>query len=171
MSEAMKKKSKSKLFLIIGCMIALVAVIVVCVVIGFGKEDDEPKQGVVTVPYEDVLEEGFEIETPYVTLSYPSKWKNEVEIKHIDEEIYTVEFYRAQDGKESVHLFDIVFGGESGDFIGSVVNDNKTTEIYVISYPIDDSISGEELETIGNMLEDVNHIILTLEENKNFKGL
>lgn len=171
MNDLKNKNNRNKIILISCCLVALIAIVVICVVIASGKGTDKSEPGVVTVPYEDVLEESFEIETPYVTLSYPSKWKNEVEIKHVDADNYTVEFYRTKEDKEPVHLFDFVFGGESGDFIGTVVNGNKTTDIFVVSYNIDNSISGDELEIISGMLEDVNHIILTLEDNKNFKGL
>ncbi len=166
-----KNNNKKKMLLVIGCMLALIIVVVVCIVIASGRDKDEVAPGVVTVPYEDVIEEDFEIETPYVTLNYPAKWKNEVDIKHIDGDNYSVEFYKVNDGDESIHLFDIVFGGESGDFIGSVVNGNNTTDIYVVSYSIDNTISNEEYVIVSEMLEDVNYIILTLENNENFKGL
>ena len=171
MNNSKNKNNRSKMILISCCLVALIAIVVICVVIVSGKDADKPEPGMVTIPYEDVLEESFDIETPYVTLSYPSKWKNEVEIKHVDADNYTVEFYRAGEDKETVHLFDIVFGGESGDFIGAVVNDDVTTDVFVVSYSIDNSISDDELEIISGMLEDVNHIILTLENNQNFKGL
>lgn len=167
-----KNNKKKKMLLVIGCVLALIIIVVICIVIASGRDKDEVAPGgVVTVPYEDVIEEDFEIETPYTTLRYPSKWKNEVEIKHVDADNYTVEFYRTKDETEPIHLFDIVFGGETGDFIGSVVNGNNTTDINVVSYSIDNTISNEEYATVSEMLEDVNYIILTLENNEHFKGL
>ncbi len=169
MSET-RNNSKTKILLIVIFSVLLIAIVAVCVGIGISKNAVEQPSQSNTAPYEDVLEENFDIETPYVTLNYPIKWKDKVEINHINEDIYTVEFYKTTDN-ELIHLFDIAFGGSEGDFIGTLTTESESVELRVVSYSIDNTLSDAELEEIGDMLEDVNQLILALNENKNFRGL
>ncbi len=162
-----KKVNPKKIMIIIGCVIMLAVIAAICfevVFSGNNNTETNPAQP------QEVIKDGFDIETPYVTLSYPLKWKEEVKIQHIDSGVYTVEFYLPIEGKDDLHLFDIAFGGEDGDSIGLLNSNDSKIDVRVISYEIGADWSDKELDTIGEMLEDVNHIIRNLENNENFEG-
>lgn len=91
----------------------------------------------------------FDIETSVVTLKYPAKWKDKVQVKTYDK----VVSFSAGDTK----LFDLRFEKCDGFLLGTY----KDTPIYIIDYPID----GDELMA---MQADVNVILEHLQEDENF---
>lgn len=108
--------------------------------------------------------ETFSIETKYVTLEFPSKWKDKVDITINDEEPYTVSF-----SYNDSPLFDLVFNGTSGFRLGSMINNGQVININVNFYDVDsDSMSNEEYLNYCAMQEDINVIIDKLVENYGF---
>lgn len=164
-----KLNGKKLLFICLVATLIMVATIAVVIAVTQGGLTSGSTE---RPPHTEVLEEGFDIETPYVTLSYPLKWKDKVSVKHIDSPVYTVEFYlSANNAEDELHLFDIAFGGNEGDSFGYLDTDSGRIDTRVISYEIGDSVNASDLELIGDMLEDVNHLILSLESNKSFHGI
>lgn len=99
----------------------------------------------------------FDIENEFVTLKYPNKWKEEVEI--YKEEKCIKFFY------DKVALFDVYFEECDGDHIGTY----KNIPIYIISYIFDkDSITEEQHRKLSAMQHDVNVIIDNLVQDDNF---
>lgn len=100
----------------------------------------------------------FEIKTSVVTLKYPNKWKNKVDIV-ISEDVVKFSYY-------NVNLFDIYFKEvENGSLIGLYEN----TPIYVVSYsPDNDLLNEKQMDEYTSMQYGINVIIKCLKEYKNF---
>ena len=109
------------------------------------------------IEYED--NSTFDIKTNIVTLKYPNKWKNKVNIDVSDEAV----IFTFKDTK----LFDIYFKDiENGSKIGTY---NKTP-IFVISYlPDGNKLSEEEMNEYTEMQYDINEIVNNLKKDKKFK--
>lgn len=109
------------------------------------------------VEYED--NSTFDIKTNIVTLKYPNKWKNKVNIDVSDEAV----IFTFKDTK----LFDIYFKDiENGSKIGTY----DKTPIFVISYlPDDNRLSEEEMNEYTEMQYDINEIVNNLKKDKKFK--
>lgn len=103
----------------------------------------------------------FAIETPYVTLQYPVMWQDMVRVEQIEGDVPTVQFFARMSGKEEQHLFDLCFGGQEGDCLGTVEHEGTSIALNIISYPIqvDESWTEEEVSMLYGMKEDVNVII------------
>ena len=93
--------------------------------------------------------ETFDIKTSVVTLKYPLKWKNKVDIKATDKKV-EFSYYKTK-------LFDLVFSPGEGYLLGTY----KETPIYVINYPV-------TTDEQSAMQEDVNVILENLLKDKNF---
>lgn len=109
------------------------------------------------IEYED--NSTFDIKTNIVTLKYPNKWKNKVNIDVSDEAV----IFTFKDTK----LFDIYFKDiENGSKIGTY----DKTPIFVISYlPDDNRLSEEEMNEYTEMQYDINEIVNNLKKDKKFK--
>lgn len=167
--NSMTKSSFNHKKAIVICLLAVlvVGVATTCVFIALNAHQNKASGS-----EDNTLEQTFDIETPYLTLSYPLKWKNEISTKCIDSDVYTVEFYKLfGDEDTKLHLFDIALGGSNGDVIGNLSYNNDIIEVRVISYEIGDNWSEEEISVIGEMLDDVNFIIDSLQNCENFRGV
>lgn len=104
------------------------------------------------VPEEAIDDEDptdFEIQTSLVTLYYPSRWKEKVEIEVLDN---GVKFSAA-----GTPLFDLMFEECDGYMLGSY----EGTPIYMVEYPV-------ETEEQAAMQAGVNTILQHLTEDPNF---
>lgn len=104
------------------------------------------------VPEEAIDDEDptdFEIQTSLVTLYYPSRWKEKVEIEVLDN---GVKFSAA-----GTPLFDLMFEECDGYMLGSY----EGTPIYMVEYPV-------ETEEHAAMQAGVNTILQHLTEDPNF---
>ncbi len=111
--------------------------------------------------------ENYQIETRYGALEYPNKWETYTQVQISEKEPYTVSFYAALEGKEPVHLFDIVFGeADKGARIGVVYGENGETPVCIVSYDLDfdDSWTQEQQLMAWSMQEDVNVVIMGLSD-------
>jgi len=114
---------------------------------------DEPSETIVS---EDVI-----VETPYCNLVYPGKWA-EILVVEQDEETHTVHFYGNVEGKAKQLIFSVYFGGEEGDEIATVKDENGSSVSVRIAWSeleFDDSWSEGERNTLYAMQEDVNYLI------------
>ena len=109
---------------------------------------------------EDEDKSTFDINTDIVTLKYPNKWKDKVDIDVSDKAVMF--------SFKGVKVFDIYFGEvEDGSLIGTY----NQTPIFVLSYLPDNSkLSDEELSEYSEMQYDVNRIINNLKKDKKFKS-
>lgn len=176
-----KRKSNKKIIMIMSVIVIIL--IAVLIVIGTKKHNKEAEKvdPVVNEEVENTEVENkeesaelysedvkaFKIETPYCDLLYPEKWKNivETEIVSVDG-VEEVQFWAKLEGKDKVHLFDIIFGGESNEVGTLEIEDGEAVTVNVVSYEFeeDDSWTEDEKEIIYSLLEDINYILLQLEE-------
>lgn len=91
----------------------------------------------------------FDIKTPVVTMKYPKKWKEKVQIDITED---GVKF-----SNDGTSLFDLMFIGCDGYLLGKY----KETPIYIVSYTV-------ETDEQAAMQEDVNVILQYLMEDANF---
>lgn len=104
--------------------------------------------------------ENFDIKTDYITLYFPNKWKESVNIK-INDDI--VSFSALPD---DIKLFDIMFGKNEGDIIGTLSINENNIPVSVKTYDIDNNL--EKYDEYREMQEDINTVINMLENDKNF---
>ena len=91
----------------------------------------------------------FDIETPVVTMKYPSKWHDRVTVDVRDGGVYF-----SCDGTQ---LFDLIFSECDGFLLGTY----NGTPIYVVDYDVED-------DELAEMQEDVNVILQHLMEDNAF---
>ena len=111
----------------------------------------------------------LEIETKYGPLYYPSKWKDQIDIKYTENAGYKVEFYGTVVGKESVHLFDICFNSDNGELLGYFNREeavNVSFNVYEVKF--DETWTQGEKDQIYSMQEDVNYVIEMLEKEDDY---
>lgn len=137
------------------------------------EQNEEDKLGeIISTSVEAVEKEGFLIHTPFVDLYYPKRWENQVRIEQIEGDEYVIQFFATVENKGEIHLFDLVFGGENGDVLGYLEDDNKDMlPINIISYDIElgeEWTKDEENEIINGMLSDINYIIGMLQKEEDF---
>ena len=104
----------------------------------------------------------YDIDTDYATLKYPEKFKDKVDVKIDQENGYTAKFSCGD-----TPLFDLVFNGEDGVFLGTIVGDDgKNTEVRVISHDIDPK--AENHDELNEMSGSLNVIIDHLADDYTF---
>lgn len=99
----------------------------------------------------------YEIETSVVPLYYPTAWKDEVTVE--------VEDAAVRFSCGDVKLFDVLFGSDKGDYIGSY----KDTAVSIITYDLEkENLSSAELTNLRAMQDDVNVVLDNLQKDKDF---
>lgn len=103
-------------------------------------------------------ESTFDIKTDVVTLKYPAKWKDKVDVK--------TDANSACFSSDGVKLFDIFFvEKQDGIYMGSY--DGKP--IYLVSYKFDGKVkSGDKYTDLARMQEDVNVIFDNLKNDEKY---
>ena len=183
MKSRKKKRNNRKLasiYLLIGMILGIAVGAIITIAISgkirnnnedLSKVEEQQKEDVVSSVEELLKEDSFAIETPIVNLYYPKQWKEQINIKQIDEELDIVQFWATIEGKEDVQIFDIVFGGEEGYCLGNIdVGNSEKVSIYVHSYELElgESWTEKEKEMIYRMAEDVNYLIGMLQKESGF---
>ena len=92
----------------------------------------------------------FDIDTRIVTMKYPAKWREDVQIDVSDDGV--------RFSNNGTALFDLLFHECDGYLLGSY----NGTPIYIIDYPVDDAEQ-------ANMQEDVNVILQYLMDDPSFQ--
>lgn len=101
------------------------------------------------------------IKTPYTTMHFPGKWKDCLYTESKQEEAYRVSFYAVMQGAPNYHLFDICFGGSTGEQLGVLITDKgeEKTVWIVPGEGTDGSYSEDDYQIIYAMLDDANYLI------------
>lgn len=171
------KNNKKMVALLSGILVVLLLIVVVLMM--KGKTDaekvdanvDEEKEVISTVEEMIAAEEPFTIETKFCNLHYPEKWENQVSTEIKEDSVYSVQFFAELEGKDPVHIFDIVFGGEEGALTGYFSEDGKEIPVYIVGMEINvEGWTDEELNVLYMMQEDVNYIIGMLQKEAGFKA-
>lgn len=68
--------------------------------------------------------ECFQIDTPYGNLSYPTDWKDFLDLEFSEQDPYSVTFRAKLETRGIVPLFSIIFGGNSESAVGAVKMDD-----------------------------------------------
>lgn len=102
-------------------------------------------------------ESTYEIETSYMTLVYPSKWKEKISVSNKED---TIRF-----SSQDVPLFDITFGESDGHIIGEY----KDTPVYVTTYEIkEDGLDDSRISELYAMQDDLNITIQNMKNDPSF---
>ena len=161
-------KRKNKLILII--MIILLCILVVVGIIIFNDKynktvKEETKTDSIEVENEKFYiedTEGFDIKTSYGNLQFPELWKEYINTEVVTkDDCETIQFWVDLEGKDKIHVFDIMFGGE-GYKIGSIKLSNQEeidVSIESYSYEVDDSWSPTEKEILSAVDHDINYLL------------
>ena len=108
------------------------------------------------------------IQTPYGALHYPVRWKEYLVTEQTENEengIYSVEFYGKVANREKCLLFTILFGGDEGDQLGAILQDNGdfiTVNILVAELKLD-GWSESDMQILFTMQEAMNELIEQLD--------
>ena len=107
-------------------------------------------------------EDPTSIFTPYLHIVLPEEFRTNLrcEISH-EPDAYTLFFYGCVDGKEEMHLFDLVFGRSDYYLLGTLLVNGKELGVYVESYDldIDETWTEEQRYDILRMQNLINTII------------
>lgn len=174
------KRNNQKILMIVGMVVVAIVIAIVSYTIGFnngkvsvGESTQQDSQELNNAGKQEELEAGFSIDTPYGAISYPLKWKEQIRTEAVEQgDSYTVQFHGTVEGREEVHLFDIIFAGENGYNIGHLTTDKGTkVAVNIVSYDFkeNDEWTDEEYNTYCAMQEDVNYIIQVLLQNEDFE--
>lgn len=105
----------------------------------------------------------YVIRTPYCDLLYPERWKDAVTVTTVAGEPYTVKFVLKKDGTP---LFDLMFGGEKGILLGTLIRKDGNVVLRSQSYAFDPE--REDYDTCCMIQEDLNVILQHLMEETEF---
>ncbi len=102
------------------------------------------------------------IDTRYVTLYFPQKWKDSLYYEIYEDRTYRAAFFCCVGTEEKVHLFTILFGSDEGIPVTDITDKNGTqvsVSIQLTEIIPNDAWSEEERSKILYMQEDVNFLI------------
>ena len=100
---------------------------------------------------EDALE--FEIVTPVVTLKYPSRWKEKVQVEVLEK--------RVRFSTAGVPLFDLVFEECDGYLLGTY----QETPIYMVEYPVETEEQAAMQAGVNTILQ---HVVMDVRKAHGF---
>lgn len=160
-------KSKKKLKLIAVLLLVVISLVIAIVMLPKLGND---KSVIDSDLYSDDVKD-FSISTTYGDVYFPEEWKNIMKTSVItdgDKEI--VEFRACLEGKEEIHVFDLVFGGDKFE-LGQIVDGDKKTAVSINSYlyELDDTWTDEEKMTLSTIEFDINYLINNLEKIDGFE--
>ncbi len=100
--------------------------------------------------------------TKYCDLKYPIRWADTVKAEIDESSAYTVKFAM----NDGTPIFDLIFDGQTGFVLGTLVGDDANTVIHFVDYPMDENDS--RYNEFCTMAEDVNVIIENLIRDYSF---
>lgn len=118
-------------------------------------------------------EEGILVETSFVKLYYPSKWKNNIRVEQVikNEVTSSVKFFGKNRDKEEQLLFVIHFN-EDGEIPIGIIENNENIYINLTMAELKlDGLSQEEIDMISEMQESVNDILNQIRQIKSFEKI
>lgn len=150
--------------IIITLCFVLVISLIICLIIGLLKEKEQNNTNL----DEEMATENLkllEIDTPYGSLYYPDKWKKEMCYKIKENDNVVISFYGKIEGEKEIQLFDIIFNGKDGNFLGYL----EETSVHICFYELDiENIDEKNKNKIIEMSESATVLINELEKMKNF---
>ena len=182
LEESFMKNNKKLVVMLAVILIVLIGIAVALFMKGNSSKDEvkEKVESQESTEGEDVIstveqqikdEEAYCIETEYVNLYYPKKWKDNIETEILNEEGYVVEFYGKVEGKDRQKLFEVVFNGDASMMAGTIEGEEGNTYVgFNFAEPeMGDDWTDEEVNTIYAMQEDLNYLIGMLEKEDGYK--
>lgn len=107
----------------------------------------------------------IEVSTIFGTLTYPSAFSDVIQVYAEQiEEVSKLKFVGII-GEEQLGLFDICYGGTSGDFVKQIIlEDGTTMNVYIILYDLPENMSEDDFNTFCAAQEIVNDIVTSIEK-------
>lgn len=168
------KKNISKNIIIIILSLVIVALITMIIIL-YLQSDDNTKPGFnqngTTELYPADTEE-IPIDTAYGKLYFPKQWDDNLIIKNkTDNGIEVIEFWTAIKGKDHIHIFDIVFGGDGSQYGIINTGDGNKVSVSIVSYDFnpDATWTTDEKNIVYMMSEDINYLLLKLNSIEGFE--
>ncbi len=144
-----------KQFVIITALVLFIIVLAGCSV---RQDTPSDSSGLVT----DESAEITVYKTKYCDLKYPVKWADQVKVEIDENGAYTVKFALS----DGTPIFDLIFDGQTGLLLGTLIEDDTNTVIRYVDYPMEENDS--RYNTFCAMAEDVNVIIENLTRDYSF---
>ena len=156
---------KNRKLWVIGVAV-LLCVILLTVLVANRQEDRTASVQETEVP--DIA-----VETPYITLYYPGKWGERIRTEVKQADIVTVSFFGRNDSNQEGQLFDVIFGPEEAEILGTITTENgETCPVGVRVYDADPQVFSREEEryAFDAMQEEINYVIgqLPLENTEQY---
>lgn len=130
-----------------------------------GEEDEINAPVLKETPEETTVVNFMQIDTPYCLLQYPAIWADWLHIEHTKSDgIYRVEFYCDLNGHEALLMFTVLFGGDEGEQLGVVTNEEGVTVPVniLMNTPSEDGLPENEKNILYSMQEALNLLIQQL---------
>lgn len=116
---------KKRVILIIICVVIVAALILVCSKLNLINSDNDTDN---TQNEDNEPDQVICITTPYADLYVPAEFEGNVINEVISEDPYILKFKTVSD---NIELFDISFNGSGDILVGTLVNENENTVIYM----------------------------------------
>lgn len=107
----------------------------------------------------------MQFETPYCVLHYPAIWADWLCVEYAEHgDAYTVEFYCSLDDHEPLLMFTVLFGGDEGEQLGVVTNEEGmiVPVNILMNTPSEEGLQEEERNILYSMQEALNLLIQQL---------
>lgn len=110
----------------------------------------------------EVTEKQCYVETDFITLSYPIKQKQYIEVEIKNDEEYIVEFWGKIENREKIQLFDIIFEDEKNEGIGKIEINNDSyisIDLQKYEYEPDDTWEDYEIDKLIELQNIANYVL------------
>lgn len=124
------------------------------------------------VVQQEEIPEDIMVNTPYGMLSYPGVFDGKLQIEQDESNGYCLSAYAEMEGKEKIHLFDILVGVEGEEYIGILKKKNgEETVVYLNIYDLqfDGTWANSECDIIYGMQGLFNEFILQMSVSPEMK--
>ena len=127
-------------------------------------KDEEVEGPVISTETPDPgLADYMAITTPYCTLYYPLTWQAYLQTEHTEKvDSHHVQFFAKLDNHDKVALFTVMFGGDEGEQVGAILNENGDliTVVNTLMEELDtEGFTEAEMTILYEMQEAINEMI------------
>ena len=181
MSEMNTPKKKTKKKGGLGIVAVVLAIILIGLLLALLLLTNAPKQTnlpPVEIPTlaQDEAEDAYgdvEVKTPYCSLFYSAKWKNNMRVEILSDEIECIVKFYGRAGDKEAYLFSVLFAAETKDSFPIGMYENEEGVGVDVSLEMSDFVPGKrwneaEAEALCAMQEQINYIQEKLRQTPGF---